>query len=144
MITDWPPPVRPSSIDVAARLVRYLFRHGPELDWGPDWLSKQPQLRRPKSAFDALGDLENTGDKYLFWSLIEHNFSIGYAGDLRAALREATLAADIEACEILRQLLAMKKTAREKCGGIVEHILDLTRRGRAVDVMKLAVKASSR
>lgn len=63
-----------------------------------------------------------------FWPLVEHNFSIGYAGDIRACREEAARDGDTEAVEICDQLLAMKRTAREKVGDLVEAEID--RRGR--------------
>jgi hypothetical protein len=63
-----------------------------------------------------------------FWPLIEHNFSIGYDGDIRACRAEAVNDGDTEAVEICDQLLLMKRTAREKCGDLVSDEID--RRGR--------------
>ena len=55
--------------------------------------------------------------------LIEHNFSIGYDGDIRTTRKYMTAAGDAEGTAICDQLLAMKKTAREKCGSLVEGLL---------------------
>ncbi len=62
-----------------------------------------------------------------FWPLIEHNFDIGYTGDINSAREAACRHSDTVAVEICDLLLNMKRTAREKCGHKVGVLVDAKR-----------------
>lgn len=62
-----------------------------------------------------------------FFPLVAHNFSIGYDGDIQHCREEAERDGDTEAVAICDLLLQMKRTARDKCGYIVDE--ELSKRG---------------